>query len=951
MKWSIVLIIVFFTVPVWATGCGAATGTVSAPADYTAAATWGAGCTGAGGIPSTTDDVTVGTIRGVYCPTGASCVAQTLVQAASANAVYIAPTATMTIVKPSTAAIQFQVGAGATFINLGTTIVGDSSQAVTQQVILVTGSGSSLWNGGLFQYNGSFELQTTGVLHGCANSTLHAGSAGGVSYRIYGNGSTTPLPSVDTFCTSPPAIPGVVTGSLAAPSVGNLSNFGVTTAGQNFAFSDPTTPDNSTLVLNLNGPYTTIDGSCGGGDLICADFAGGTIYNMLMYQQGHWRLNNAGAATTFDWQNNDMESSTSTVASNAGFECNRSSIAVSGVRQIIHSLFDDSNAANTQLQLGCPNLLWQHNIATVIVQSPGANQYKLHVVDSLSAFRGTPSPSTYPLAWAGNTQTWVNGMTIWTPDTSGVSAGNYHYMQETNTLGVGVAHSGCNIYRNFWVDGGGFANQQADLFVNRGICARIQNLIAAHQFGNSGDNISGGAQNQHYGIEHATIWDDASVGSNSADQTDSLMVLYENNSVTASDGHKQDIFTGNAIDEVWNGITYGSVSITTPTLWTPMYPYHCMQVASYALTSTTMVFTGNNALSTCAAVVSGDIIRLSANSGVTPPESMVAAKTFSTSASSYLNGLQLTVTAANSTTVTATLPAAVCVSPCDNTGTVETDAAIIEAGFEYEWNAGFSKVSLPQNQSSSGCAYNIFNPVTNQRGSISVGKGVGNCPGVYAGSASTASACANPCTSMTVANAAAMGVIQGSYIFDIKSTTTSQYYALVTAVSGNTLTLGINNYDGTNGLIIPSTGVGASDAVAAIQPYWYDVNNPTASPTYASALHYGTKEFVAPQNLYDESCSQLKWDTLNGGPGTYAHLVAEASKLNGHDQSGNPATYNPAYDWRYFDAYYQNCGRIYNNMFSDAYQDNSNLGALNIVTTPDGIVHQETVYPAALITY
>jgi hypothetical protein len=144
-------------------------------------------------------------------------------------------------------------------------------------------------------------------------------------------------------------------------------------------------------------------------------------------------------------------------------------------------------------------------------------------------------------------------------------------------------------------------------------------------------------------------------------------------------------------------------------------------------------------------------------------------------------------------------------------------------------------------------------------------------------------------TSVTVSNAT--GVIVGDVF--VRSGGNS---AIITGVSGTTLTLGqrFGGSFGTNGV----ANLTAGTAYTITKAYW-----PTGG--YGD-ISKGQHDFSANPYYSDASRNALKWDVLNGGPGTMDHIINEAGKLSGFDAAGNVATFDSRYALANYLAYMRN---------------------------------------------
>lgn len=131
------------------------------------------------------------------------------------------------------------------------------------------------------------------------------------------------------------------------------------------------------------------------------------------------------------------------------------------------------------------------------------------------------------------------------------------------------------------------------------------------------------------------------------------------------------------------------------------------------------------------------------------------------------------------------------------------------------------------------------------------------------------------------------GTAVGDYVVDLVDN--FQKYALITSISGNNLTLGLNNY-GAQGI---TTANGRTITVA--KPYW-------ASGLYGDDGK-GAHEIYSDPRYVDNTATVLTWDASLGGDGTLDHAQREMIKRNGWDIDGVAAVWNSNYSWENFMAY------------------------------------------------
>jgi len=207
----------------------------------------------------------------------------------------------------------------------------------------------------------------------------------------------------------------------------------------------------------------------------------------------------------------------------------------------------------------------------------------------------------------------------------------------------------------------------------------------------------------------------------------------------------------------------------------------------------------------------------------------------------------------------------------------------------------------------------VWNPGTNHNGSIEI-------PALSYARGSVTVSSVTDATHLVLSSTANISV--GDWLFHISpSSQSSKRSALVLAIpSPGNVTIG-KNEDGVDGLPLAVAG-----QTLSIRP------NLWATGVYGDngkGMHeyYGDPGFIAPTRLAST------WDTSLGGPGTKAHARTELVKINGWDENGAPATWNPAYNFPAWLSYMRAGFTPTNPLLKGAVAgtpDGQDIGAVNV---------------------
>jgi hypothetical protein len=132
------------------------------------------------------------------------------------------------------------------------------------------------------------------------------------------------------------------------------------------------------------------------------------------------------------------------------------------------------------------------------------------------------------------------------------------------------------------------------------------------------------------------------------------------------------------------------------------------------------------------------------------------------------------------------------------------------------------------------------------------------------------------CSTCNFQQAGELAVQPGDYVLDTSQASTYDRVSSVTNATTLALVTGI-------------TGMASGDSFQVRKSYWN-----TSGAKYGDN-DKGQHDLHVDPMFIDKTRTVAKWDTAQGGPGTLAHVAAEAVKLNGFDLNGNPATYNGNY--------------------------------------------------------